>query len=198
MFINSSPRRRHRSRAQQHRPKLQGFTLLEIMVALLVSSIGLLGLAGMQATAIANTQVSRMRSIVALQASSLAAAMHGNRAFWTYGSPLNGFATAGTTITDYTNTLQMNPSSCIFSSVPSGTGCTPVQLASFDVQTWAASMSRLLPGYSSIVACTTTSKPFSCNLTIVWSEHYVATGLADETDSADTGGLRSYSLYIEP
>ena len=72
-----------------------GFTLVEVLIALLISSIGLLGLAGMQALALASTQVSSVRSLVALQASSLAAAMHSNQAYWSAGRSTSGFSMSG-------------------------------------------------------------------------------------------------------
>src|SRR5204863_9281896 len=64
---------------------LAGFSLLEVLVTLIVIAIGLLGLAKTQAAAVSNTQVSRVRSLIALQAESLAGAMHGNRGYWAAG-----------------------------------------------------------------------------------------------------------------
>ncbi|HUD32460.1 MAG TPA: type IV pilus modification protein PilV, partial [Variovorax sp.] len=63
-----------------------GFTLLEVLVAIVLVSIGLLGFAKMQALALSSTSVAGNRSMVSMQAGSLAAAMHGNRAFWSAGT----------------------------------------------------------------------------------------------------------------
>src|SRR5438445_9867309 len=60
-----------------------GFSLVEVMVALIVMSVGLLGIAKMQALALTSTTSARMRSIVALEASSLASTMRADRAYWT-------------------------------------------------------------------------------------------------------------------
>src|SRR5579871_1202658 len=61
---------------------LHGFSVLEVMVALIIISVGLLGIAKMQALAIASTTTSRTRSIAALEAASLASAMRADRAYW--------------------------------------------------------------------------------------------------------------------
>ena len=182
-----------------HRPSQSGFTLVEIMIALLVSSIGLLGLAGMQALALASTQAASVRSLVALQASSLAAAMHSNRGYWAPGKSTSTLSITGTTITDVTNQLNVVGPSCDVTTLPATAQCTPVQLAAFDVQTWATNMSRLLPSYSANVSCPTVANmPLSCQLDITWSERYVAMGRTTQTDSAATSGTRRYTLYIDP
>jgi type IV pilus assembly protein PilV len=59
-----------------------GFSLVEVMVALIVMSIGLLGIAKMQAAALSNTAIARTRSLAAIEAASLAASMHANRGYW--------------------------------------------------------------------------------------------------------------------
>ena len=56
-----------------------GFSLIEALITIVVVGVGLIGLAKIQAAAVGNTQISRVRSLVALQTESLVAAMHGNR-----------------------------------------------------------------------------------------------------------------------
>ena len=63
----------------------RGFTLLEVMVSLVVTSIGLLGIAKLQALAYASTGSASVRSLVALQAAGLAASMHADRGYWAGG-----------------------------------------------------------------------------------------------------------------
>jgi type IV pilus assembly protein PilV len=64
-----------------------GFTLLEVMVALVVTSIGLLGIAKIQALAYASTGTASIRSLVAMQVSGLAASMHADRTYWSGLAP---------------------------------------------------------------------------------------------------------------
>ena len=61
----------------------RGFSLLEVMVALVVLSVGLLGVVKLESVAYSSTNVASKRSIAALEAASLAASMHVNRGYWT-------------------------------------------------------------------------------------------------------------------
>ena len=63
-------------------PGARGFSLVEVLVALIIIAVGMLGLAKLQGLTYSSTSTSAMRSIAALQASSLAAFMHANRAYW--------------------------------------------------------------------------------------------------------------------
>ena len=63
-------------------PRAHGFSLIEVMVAVVVICIGLLGIAKMQAMALSNTNMSRQRSLAAIEAASFASAMHSNRQYW--------------------------------------------------------------------------------------------------------------------
>ena len=106
---------------------IQGFTLLEVLVALLIVSIGLLGLAGLQVAAINNTNTSRVRGLAAIQAGGLAAAMHANPAYWQNIS-------ASTSLSNIPST----PASGCTSSA-----CTPSQIAGYDVSTWTNDLASL-------------------------------------------------------
>ena len=61
---------------------MRGFSLVEVMVAVVVICVGLLGIAKMQALALSNSNTSRLRSLAAIEAAGLAAAMHSNREYW--------------------------------------------------------------------------------------------------------------------
>ena len=51
-------------------------------MAVVVICVGLLGIAKMQAMAVSNTNMSRQRSLAAIEAASIASAMHSNREYW--------------------------------------------------------------------------------------------------------------------
>ncbi|MHB1215028.1 MAG: type IV pilus modification protein PilV [Thiobacillus sp.] len=85
--------------------KQTGFTLLEVMVAMLVLSIGLLGLAGLMASSMRNNQSSYHRTqatwlaydaLDRLRANRVSARAGGYSAAGTLGTPANCSATAPT------------------------------------------------------------------------------------------------------
>jgi len=89
-----------------------GFTLLEVMVALVIFSIGLLGLAGMQAAGIRNNQISYSRTVATQLAYDMADRIRNNRTV------------------DYAAAAPGAVPNCL-----TGT-CNPAQLASFDRLEW--------------------------------------------------------------
>lgn len=195
--LMNSPRRHQRP---VRRTVARGFTLLEVLVAILVVAIGLLGLAKMQALAVSNTQVSSTRSLIALQASSLGAAMQGNKGYWAAGVAPASFSTQGSTVTDATGVLTQTIATCFSASVPTTPVCTPAQLAAYDLQTWARNMAAQFPSYAANFACNSVAgAPVSCTITITWSEKYVA---LNRTTAAASGAAQtatqSYTLYVAP
>lgn len=170
-----------------------GFSMIEVMAALVVMSFGLLGLAKMQTAALANTQLARVRSLVALQAGSMAAAMHGNP-FWSSGSAPASFSASGTTIVDTAGQLSQTVN-CTASA------CTPAQLAAADVQAWVAGLNARFPSYTAQISCVNAAAaaPASCIIRLTWVEKYVAinrsTSLAANATQTST---QQFSLYVAP
>jgi type IV pilus assembly protein PilV len=195
VHINSLNRACIRSRAR-------GFTLLEVMVALVITSIGLLGIAKIQALAYASTGSSSLRSLVALQVGGLAASMHANRNYWAAGltAPLTITVNPGnaalTTISDATlNT----PANCLFGA---GTPCTAPTMAAFDLQSYAQalnafSMLRNLNPVTTIT-CPVPANPVSCTIQVTWNEHAVSLSTQSATSTTQATFLPTYTLYVEP
>ena len=172
-----------------------------MLVAILVVSLGLLGLAKMEALAISNTQISSSRSLIALQASSMAAAMQGNKGYWAAGVAPNTFSTAGSAVTDGTGVLNATVATCASTTTPTAPVCTPAQLAAFDLQSWATGMAGQFPSYAANFTCNNLAgAPVSCTINIIWSEKYVALNRTTATGSAASGGAQtatqSYTLYV--
>jgi type IV pilus assembly protein PilV len=177
----------------------RGFSLIEVMVALVVCSIGLLGLAKMETLSIASTGVASMRSLAAIQASSLAAAMHANRGYWAAGSApavatVQAVTNGAITITDPTGVLSSAGVVCL---TPGATSCNVGQMAAYDVQQWAAAVQALLPGSLSTITCTTVvTTPVTCTIQIQWVENAVAVNAQQTTINALQAP--TYILYVQP
>jgi type IV pilus assembly protein PilV len=183
--------------------RARGFTLIEVLVALVVTGIGLLGIAKIQALVYANTGSSSVRSLVAIQASGLAAVMHANRAYWAGLAP-SPLTITGTAISDNTlNTTATGASDCNLGGAlaPANVGCSPTQLAAFDLHNWANGISALLPSANPTTTITCQNIPVNCAIQIQWNEKSVA--LNAQATAGTTSGLTgtfapTYILYVEP
>jgi len=194
-------------RSRQASAGARGFSLIEVLVALIVVSVGLLGIAKMQAVAYSSTGVAGKRSLAAIEAASLASSMHANRAYWS----VSGIAPASTTVTGNAVTASTDPA--LLGPAPNcavlGAQCTPSALAAYDLDfgatSWAASLQALLgTSDQAVIACVNPAllnTPVTCTVTITWSENLVASN-TQEAAAANNGPaasqLPSYTLYIEP
>lgn len=190
------------SRAMRHprrirRDRTAGFSLIEVLVSLIVISIGLLGLAKMASLGIASTNVAGTRSLAAIEAASLASMMHADRAYWAGGFAPASFTVSGgagaTTSISNTN-LQANPA-----CTSTGTSaCLPAAIAAHDVNTWAADLNSVLPPYLATVACTTTvGTAVSCAIQIQWAENGIAIN-SQQQGNMNSLAAPTYILYVVP
>jgi type IV pilus assembly protein PilV len=194
------------SSANTCRPRAasRGFTLLEVMVALVVLSIGLLGILKLEAAAVSSTAVAAQRSLVALEAASLAASMHANRGYWS--SPDAAGATINVTGTAASVTV-LAPN--LATSIANGLGCESTanpcsvnDMAAYDLGEWAKALNSVLlnHNYTALINCGAT--PQSCNITITWTENIVAINKTEANAQTANPNAKfanpSYTLYVEP
>ena len=215
--IAKSPARR----ASFHASRIDGaagFTLVEVMVALTIIAIGMLGIAKMQGLALSSTGASRSRALASIEASSLAAAMQANRAFWSSSTSLPGTitvaASAGAaTIASSSATMQTalvavagtlcsgmgNSLSCYCTTGNSAPCTTTINMAASDVYDWANGLAGFLPNAAATVTCNSVVKLVDCTIAITWNENTVAT--TSQQASASVGGSTvpvSYTLNVVP
>jgi type IV pilus assembly protein PilV len=184
-FADRRPGNAHRS---------SGFSLMEVMVALVVCSIGLLGLAKMESLALSGTHVASSRALAALEASSLAAAMHANPGYWA-----GGYAPAATTVSFNSSGLAISDTGLAAAAtcLAAGTGsCGTGQMAAYDLQQWATDVKFVLPGFLSTINCSTSGFPVTCTIQIQWTE----TAVAANTTQTNIGALAAptYTLFVQP
>lgn len=166
-----------------------GFSLIEVMVALLIISIGLLGVAKMQALAIGNTKTASSRSIAAIHAASLSSAMHANKAYWAAGLAPSSVQVNGTVLTD--STLGGQATDCVSSS------CTAVQMAGYDLKSWGTALQQLPSGAGGVTCSTAVGLPIVCSVTVSWAEKYIGLNQATLTTSQQTS-TQSLVLLVQP
>jgi len=204
------------------RSATRGFSLVEIMVAVVVICVGLLGIAKMQALAVSSTTTARLRAMAAFQAASLASAMHSNRVFWASAAavadspmtinfpgaaPTNGVTVVPAGFAQLNNTCIVT----IATAVPACRGVAGAQLlAGFDVQRWGAALvppagGSLRPNLTATITCQGVIQPPSCIIQMSWTEQTgtinsseQSTAIVDTTINAAGGNLDYYTLYVEP
>ncbi len=179
----------------------RGFSLVEVMVAVIVICVGMLGIAKLEALSVSNTTTARLRSLAAIEAASLAAAMHSNRQYWANTVlPFNAALNAGPAIISSDGALQAQATidlATIPDNVCLGLQCTALQLAAFDIARWSTNLTGLLPNPTANVNCPAlpgTNAPPSCTITISWGEKSVAINQQETVALA----LPTYTLYVEP
>jgi type IV pilus assembly protein PilV len=178
------------------RARSAGFSLVEVLVALIVLSVGLLGIAKMEALALSNTSVASRRSLASIEAASLADSMHANRGYWSTAANV-AITVAGTQVTNAPGNTGANCAAA---------ACAAVDLASYDLQSWANALNSLLPDDQATVGCNQAT-PLECTITIQWSEQAIglhtaqvqaASTPANETAANTTIQNPTYTLYVEP
>jgi type IV pilus assembly protein PilV len=176
------------------RARAGGFTLLEVMVALFVTAIGLLGIAKIQALAYSSTATASSRALVAIQASGLAASMHANRNYWATGSaPATITITTSTTGTTATTTIL--PTMNVAANC-NGAPCINSDLAAYDLQTWATALGTLVPNSTTTITCA--SIPVNCVIQVTWSEKAVSVNSQGAANTTSATFTPTYTLFVEP
>lgn len=136
-----------------------GFTLLEVLIAILVLSIGLLGLAGLQFSALRNNTQSYERSQAVAFAYEIADRMRANR------------ASAGAGLFQLTPTdVPVAALNC--DAVP----CNRAEIAQFELARWRMNLVNTLPGATASITCSEAPCQLRSRQTIniIWNENRTA------------------------
>jgi type IV pilus assembly protein PilV len=193
-------------RSRQRIAPARGFSLIEVLVALIIVSVGLLGIAKMQAIAYSSTGVASKRSLAAIQGASLASSMHADRAYWSAVGPATSITINGAAVVASTDpALFATPDCTSLGALP----CAANTLAAYDLHSWALALQALLANDQATIACASTAvppTPVTCTVTITWTENSVALNTQEAAASnaavaANTPAalqLPSYTLYVEP
>lgn len=179
----------------------QGFSLIEVMVALVIIGIGMMGIAKIQALAYASNGTASSRALAAIEASSLAAAMRADRNYWSAAPVPLTLTVAGNTYTS-TDAALMPVYAC--TSGGANAPCTAVQVAAFDFRNWVTAVSALLPAVTGTISCAQPPggpSPVGCTIQLSWTERQIALGAAQNTGGALNVAQMTpptYTLYVEP
>jgi type IV pilus assembly protein PilV len=129
--------------------KLHGSSLIEVLIALLVLSFGMMGMAGVQSVSLRGNQAAYFRTQATSLSMDIAERMRAN---------LTGVRAAA-----YNNVAGAATASC-FTIV----SCTSAQMAAQDINDWGAQVNALLPGGTAVVCLDSggddgTAAAFACD-----------------------------------
>ena len=175
----------------QVRFRQRGVSLIEVLVAVLVFSIGLIGLAGLIVMSTRSTHVGYMRTQATFLANNMAERMSANpAAVWTNAYNSNAY-----------------PVSAATADCTAAAACSAAQVAVHDKQIWSAQLTTFLPNPKATIQCTDVTKvgfnpsgnmaqrpPYggNCAMTVSWTEH----GAGDKDNRG--AGTQTFAWNFQP
>ena len=119
--------------------KNNGFTLLEVLITVVILSIGLLGLAGLQATGMKFNHSAYLRSQATILGYDMIDRMRANKA---QASGTMSYTIDMTETTSTTSNCETDTSTSPYTAPDS---CSPSQIATFDLNRWKSALAAKLP-----------------------------------------------------
>lgn len=134
-----------------------GFSLLEILIAVVVLSIGILGMASLQFASLRSNQQSYQRSQATALVSSLLDRMRANQRVAANGAYV----------------LAVNTTPAAVTTNCASAACTPAQLAVYDLSTWYTTLTQTLPSATASVTCSVSPCRAGATqtVTVFWDEN---------------------------
>ncbi len=155
-----------------------GFSLLEVLIALVILSVGLLGIAALISTALKSNSSAYMRTQATALAYNIIDRMRANL------PAANNLA--------YNVTM---PAAAATGSIPAtctGASCTSAQLATYDIGQWEYDLGTQLPQGRGAVAATTAGGIVSVTVTVLWNDSRAHDSL--QKSGAPTATTFSFSV----
>lgn len=144
-----------KTQAPRHRQQARGFTLVEALVALVVLSIGMLGIAALYVESLRAGRTALVRSVAVNLASDMADRIRANRA----GGVAYEKDAADAGVLD---------ADC--EQAGASASCTPAVMADHDKAIWDAEVIRSLPGGTAQIDHDDTTAPDTYTITVSWTE----------------------------
>jgi type IV pilus assembly protein PilV len=170
-----------------------GFTMIEILIAFVILSVGVLGLAGLQGASIKSSNTAYMRTVATSQIYDFAERIRSN-------SKGHNLAIDGGD--DVYNQLSGTPTyaNCNVQNKLPSSGCTTAQLATRDISMWNTENARVLPNGQGTVR----RAGQSYIITVSWDEEGLGATFAKDPfgfptcDPQDATALKCVQYRIEP
>lgn len=170
----------------------RGFTLLEVLIALLVFSLGLLGMAGLLMVSVKTNQSAYLRTQASFLAQGMADRMRANRSVInTYNGTYSSTTTA--------------PDPCV-----SPAACSAADIVKRDTKVWWSNqLLNQLPNSTGTINCVggllgstlqSVAAPYDglCSIVIKWSEAKLDRGTEGGTAVAATPTTQTFAWVFQP
>jgi type IV pilus assembly protein PilV len=173
------------------RSRNRGFTLIEVMIAVLIFSIGLMGMAALMVLSVKTNHSAYLRTHASFLAQSLADRMRANLGQIIAYNGTYSLATVA-------------PDPCA-----GGIACSAAALVNRDRALWSQSLTNLLPNPTATVNCAGAvlgnanqagTAPFSglCTLTIQWDESTLSRGPQNAAPADAVPDLQTFAWVFQP
>lgn len=164
-----------------------GFSLIEVLIALVILSVGLLGIAAMVSVSLKSKDSSYYRTQATGLAYAILDRMRANR--------------SSATAQNYDIALSPAAVPSLPSGACYGTGaaCTPAQIASLDLNEWKNDLANQLPGGDGSITTQPNSQMTEVTITVTWNDQRateaIETGAAaGSTTAAPVAATLSFTM----
>ncbi|GJL71015.1 MAG: hypothetical protein NMNS01_02140 [Nitrosomonas sp.] len=155
----------------------KGFSMLEVLVTILVLSLGLLGMAALVTTGMRSNNVAQFRSIATQQTLDIADRMRANL--------------AGVRAGNYDNLNAGIPASNDCTAVD----CTAAQMAAYDHAQWNTANANSLPGGQGAVAGNLVN---GFTITLMWTEKEMGVNIDPVCPAGTPAAMRCFLTRFSP
>lgn len=153
------------------RRAIAGFTLIEVLVALVVLSVGLLGIAGMISVSLKSSGSTYTRTQVTAFTANILDRMRANRT----SARGNGY---DTTFSDVISSTYKDK--CLGSSA----SCSTADLAKFDLYQWKADLAAQLPDGKGSITTVGVGNMTQVTITIQWNDARAQQALGEASNAS--------------
>jgi len=172
----------------------RGFSMLEVLIAVLVFSLGIIGLAGLLIFAIQSNHVAYLRTQATFLAHNMADRMSAN--------PAGLWGNGGNSFYNGSYPVSASTASC-------AAGCNPQQLADYDKAQWSTQLTTFLPNAHGNINCITSGIAYTpnaaqidmrppyagtCTMTLTWNEAGSAGGANQASTNINNLGQKPHSF----
>jgi type IV pilus assembly protein PilV len=172
---------------KNRRHTTRGFSLIEVLVALVILSVGLLGVGALILNSVKANDSSSMRSQAAVLANSIVDNMRANKAAAIAGNYTTSFSSATPTAPTGTGT-----------GTPCSSGCSSSVFASLDVYNWLTALASKLPSGEGSIAITSSGNGpggdlTTVTITVIWDDSRAISTFGANSSGGSSGGSSSGS-----